>query len=153
MKNLIKPFEEVRKSHSYMIRIGWVLVFLISWVVYGMNDTHLFPTIPQVFNGLIDLWNEGLVVHVSSSLWLCLRAVLIAVVISLTVVYLSPIPLLKPIGNGISKFRYLPLTGVAFYITMLVTSGRTIQIWILVISSKNGVAPFSKRSRLPVMFS
>lgn len=133
MKKIFKPFEEISKSKRLLIGVGWLVLVLVSWVFYGMNDTHMFPTIPQVIDGFGGLWNEGLVVHVGSSLWLCLRAVLISIILSLSVVYLSPIPLLKPIANAISKFRYLPLTGIAFYITMLISSGRSIQIWILVI--------------------
>ena len=133
MKNILKPFENVTQTNRYIIGLGWLMLMLISWIVYGTNETHMFPTIPQVLEGFGDLWNEGLVTHVTSSLWLCLRAVLISIVISLSLVYLSPIPLLKPISTAISKFRYLPLTGIAFYITMLVSSGRSIQIWILVI--------------------
>lgn len=133
MKKIIKPFEELTKNKRLLIGLGWFVLILGSWLLYGLNDTHIFPTIPQVFDGFIGLWNEGLVVHVFSSLWLCLRAVLVSIIVSLSVVYLSPIPLLKPIANAISKFRYLPLTGIAFYITMLISSGRSIQIWILVI--------------------
>lgn len=87
----------------------------------------------QVSTGFSELWAEGLMTHVMSSLWLCARAVLTAVIISLIVVYLSPIPLIKPVAYMLSKFRYLPLTGIAFYITMIINDGRQIQVWILVI--------------------
>ena len=131
--SILKPFEPVTKKTSVMIVLGWLLMMFGVWGYYSLQDTHIFPSLGQVATGFKDLWGQGLVTHVFSSLWLCARAVIIAIVISLSFVYLSPIPLLKPIANFISKFRYLPLTGIAFYITLIVDKGRSIQIWVLVI--------------------
>jgi len=128
----IKPFEEVSKQNNLIIRLGWFMLLISIWVISAMGETHMFPTPNQVWTGLADLYNEGLVTHIFSSLALCGKAVLVSIVISLLLVYLSPIPLLNPIGNLLSKFRYLPLTGIAFYITVLVNDGRSIQVWILV---------------------
>jgi NitT/TauT family transport system permease protein len=33
----------------------------------------------------------------------------------------------------LSKLRYLPPTGIAFYVTIMVRNARTIQVWVLVI--------------------
>ena len=129
---LATPFEILTKKKRLLIGLGWLTLLIIIWALYGTGDTHMFPTLPQVWTGFTGLWNEGLMVHVVSSLWLCARAVILSIFIALSFVYLSPIPLVKPIANMISKFRYLPLTGIAFYITMLVSDGRSIQIWILV---------------------
>lgn len=133
MKKLIKPFETIHPTKNKLIVFGWVLLLFVFWGFYGTTETHMFPTISQVIDGFIGLWNEGLVTHIGRSLWLCGRAVMLSVAISLTLVYLSPIPLLRPLGAFISRFRYLPLTGIAFYITMLISSARTVQIWILVV--------------------
>ena len=130
---ILKPFEVVSKRTQLFIGLGWLALLIIFWTIYGLNgETHLFPTLPQVGTGLTELWNEGLMVHIVSSLWLCARAVVIAIIVALSFIYLSPIPLIKPIANLLSKFRYLPLTGIAFYITMLISDGRQVQIWILV---------------------
>lgn len=130
---LVKPFEEIKKINRTWIMLGWLVAIISFWGIQSMGETHLFPTPKQVFTGLSELYNEGLVVHIFSSLWLCAKAVMISIVISLTFCYLSPIPLLKPIAAALSKFRYLPLTGIAFYITILLNDARTIQVWILVI--------------------
>ena len=129
----LKPFEVVSKNSKLTIVFGWLGLLFGTWFLCGMGETHLFPTPKQVWVGFTGLYNEGLVIHVFSSLWLCARAVMIAIAISLSFVYLSPLPLVKPVSNMISKFRYLPLTGIAFYITILINDARTIQIWILVI--------------------
>ncbi len=130
---VIKPFENVTKRTRLLIGLGWLTLLFSMWGLYGMSETHMFPTMKQVSTGFSELWAEGLMTHVMSSLWLCARAVFTAILISLIIVYLSPIPLIKPVAYMLSKFRYLPLTGIAFYITMIINDGREIQVWILVI--------------------
>ena len=87
----------------------------------------------QVWEGMQSLYAEGLVVHVASSLGLCLQAAAISLIISLAIVYLSPLPAIRPIALFLSKLRYLPLTGITFYLTILVTNARSMQVWVLVV--------------------
>lgn len=129
---LLRPFENLSNLYKFVV-IGWLVVLFGFWGLNSFGTTHIFPTPSQVFHGLIDLYNNGLIVHIFSSIWLCTQSVLIAVSISLIFCYLSPIPLLKPIANFMSKFRYLPLTGISFYISILVKDARAIQIWVLVV--------------------
>lgn len=130
--NIFKPFENVSNKVKTMILTGWLLMISTLWIVCSFSETHMFPTPSQVFGGLAELYNEGLVVHIFSSLALCAQAVLIAIVISLTFAYLSTMPIISPISNVLSKFRYLPLTGISFYIAILLSDGRSIQVWVLV---------------------
>lgn len=134
MKKFITPFEKIATRQLTFVYVGWMAIIILFWVVSAsMGDTHLFPTPKQVFKGFAGLYNEGLVVHIASSLWLCLRAIFISILISLFISYLSPIPLLQFFSKAMSKLRYLPLTGITFYLAMLIDSGRTMQIWVLVI--------------------
>ena len=98
-----------------------------------MGERHLFPSPQQVMTGFSELYNEGLVVHVGSSLLLCLKAIVIAVIISLIFTYLSTIPIFNPIAGMLSKLRYLPLTGISFYLAILISDARTMQVWVLVV--------------------
>lgn len=133
MLKIFRPFEKVDKSTEYMIILFWLVVLMSFWASMGFGDTHVFPTIPQVAKGFVDLYNEGLIIHIGSSLWLCSQAVFISIIISLAFAYLSTTPAIKPLASFISKFRFLPLTGISFYITMIINDARSIQIWILVI--------------------
>lgn len=134
LKSLIKPFEELKQVNRITILIGWLILLFTFWIVSGLTSTtHIFPTLPQVLTGFKDLWFQGLMVHLMSSLSLCAHSVLIAVIVSLIVCYLSPLPLIKPIAKFISKLRYLPLTGISFYLSILISDARTLQVWVLVI--------------------
>ncbi|MCX6183386.1 MAG: hypothetical protein NT150_15855 [Bacteroidetes bacterium] len=134
MKKFFTPFEKLSTAQLAVINGSWVAALFLFWYIFGMaSDTHLFPTLGQVWEGFLGLYNEGLVVHVFSSVWLCLRAIFISIFISLFISYLSPIPLLQFVSKTVSKLRYLPLTGITFYLAMMINSGRTMQIWVLVI--------------------
>lgn len=133
MKRLFKPFEKLKGSSTTTILVSWLVILFTFWGLNSFGTTHMFPTPSQVFHGLQDLWREGLVVHIGSSLALCGQAVLISIIISLMFAYTSAIPFFKPVGTFISKLRYLPLTGIAFYLAIVVQDARNLQVWVLVV--------------------
>jgi NitT/TauT family transport system permease protein len=130
--NIFKPFESVNGKTKTLILAGWLTLIAAIWIIFSFRETHMFPTPSQVFGGMAELYKEGLMVHIFSSLALCAQSVLIAIIISLSFAYLSTLPIISPISNVLSKFRYLPLTGISFYIAILLSDGRAIQVWVLV---------------------
>lgn len=133
IKNWVRPFETLPKNEYLIIRVAWLLLIILYWFVATSGEKRLFPGPDQVWQGFTALYNEGLVVHVASSLWLCLQATVISIIFSLIVAYSFPVPLLRPLSTSLSRLRYLPLTGITFYLTILVTNARTMQVWVLVI--------------------
>jgi ABC-type nitrate/sulfonate/bicarbonate transport system permease component len=131
IKKWFRPFETVNQRQGMFIGGIWLVLVLGYWFVASAGTKHLFPTPGQVWDGFSSLYREGLVVHVVSSLGLCLQATLLSIIISLVIVYLSPLPALKPIATIFSKLRYLPLTGITFYLAILVKDARTMQISVL----------------------
>lgn len=132
-KSWVRPFESLGKRDSLAITFIWIFLVAVYWFVATAGVKKLFPSPDQVWHGFVALYNEGLVVHIASSLWLCLQATVISIVFSLIIAYAYPIPLLRPLSKTMSQLRYLPLTGITFYLTILVTNARTMQIWVLVI--------------------
>jgi ABC-type nitrate/sulfonate/bicarbonate transport system permease component len=133
LKKWFRPFEKIDFKQKMTIIGIWIALVLGYWFYASLGSKHLFPTPAQVWEGMQSLYNEGLVVHIGSSLGLCLQAAIISLLISLTIVYLSPLPALKPVAVFFSRLRYLPLTGITFYLTMLVSGARTMQVWVLVV--------------------
>lgn len=133
LKKILRPFEDVSNKVSLSISLFWIVIVALFWILTSLGETHLFPSPQQVMTGFADLYQQGLVVHVFKSLGLCLTAIVLAVTISLMLTYLSSIPLLKPIATAISKLRYLPLTGISFYLAILISNARTMQVWVLVV--------------------
>ncbi len=133
IKKWFRPFEQVGKSQRTIIVAIWIILVLIYWFAVSAGTKHLFPTPPQVWDGFQSLYAEGLVVHLASSLGLFFKAILLSTIVSLIIVYLSPLPALRPIAIALSRFRYLPLTGITFYLAILVSDARTMQVSVLFI--------------------
>lgn len=133
MMKLIKPFEKFSKSTKTLILLGWVILILLIWFLGTMGEKHLFPSPGQVLKGFSELYNEGLIVHIFNSLKLCFISITLAVILSMVFAYAFPIPLIKPISEFVTKLRFLPFTGLSFYITMIIHEARNMQIWIMVI--------------------
>lgn len=131
--NILIPFTNISKIQRSIILSSWIVFILLLWFVGTLGEEHIFPTPGSVFQGLSELFQEGLVVHVFNSLSLCFLSILLAVIVSLVFAYSWSIPLLKPVSELITKFRFLPFTGLSFFITMVVHEARNMQIWILVI--------------------
>jgi ABC-type nitrate/sulfonate/bicarbonate transport system permease component len=133
MIKFFKPFEELNDNKKTSIQAMWLICIGLFWGICSLGSVHLFPTPSQVLTGFVDLWNGGLVVHIASSLSLCAQAVFLSVLISLIFAYASTIPFLKSGGTFVSKLRFLPLTGIAFYVAILINDARLIQVWVLVV--------------------
>lgn len=133
IKKWFRPFETVNGNQRLLIAGIWVIFLVGFWIISSTGSKHLFPTPSQVWEGFLSLYNEGLVVHIVSSLALCLQAAGLSIIVSLILVYISPLPALKPIAVALSKIRYLPLTGITFYLAILVSNARTMQISVLFI--------------------
>src|SRR5688572_6972615 len=133
IKKWFRPFEVVSRSQSLLIILIWVILVILYWIVSSSGTKHLFPTPGQVWDGFQSLYAEGLIVHIVSSLTLFLKAILLSIVVSLTIIYLSPLPALKPLAVILSRFRYLPLTGITFYLAILVSDARAMQVSVLFI--------------------
>ena len=133
IKSWFRPFEKISSKHSALISSIWIVLLISFWFIATSGDKKLFPPPDLAWQGFKDLYNEGLIMHILSSLWLCLQATVISIFFSLGFAYLSPIPIFKPVVGMLSRMRYLPLTGITFYLAMVVSDARSMQIWVLVI--------------------
>ncbi len=135
LKKLFTPFETLKAPHNIALIAFWLFAVIGIWYVGTTGQKHLLPTPKAVLSGLGEEYQEGLVVHILSSLSLCAQATFWALLISLPLAYLSTLPFFKPFVEGVSKFRYLPLTGITFYLATspLISSGRAMQVGVLVI--------------------
>ena len=127
------PFETTTKIQRTIILVSWVVLLFALWFLASSGTKHLFPTPSQVLTGFSELYKEGLVVHIFQSLKLCFLSIFLATIIALLFAYSWPIPLMKPVAEFVTKFRFLPFTGLSFYITLMVHEARNMQVWILVI--------------------
>jgi ABC-type nitrate/sulfonate/bicarbonate transport system permease component len=128
-----KPFEKLKGRETTIIGLIWLAMLLGYWFISALGDTHTFPTPAMVWEGFKNLYSEGLVTHIVTSLGLFTMAAAISLVVSLVIAYLSPIPFLKPIAGFISKIRFLPLAGITYYLSVSVKNARNMQVTVLVV--------------------
>lgn len=114
MKDLWIPFEKTNKT--WLINSVYVFGILLTWILYSNREIHTFPSIYQVKDAFIYLYNKGLIRELFTSILLCLKSLGIGLLISCIFVYLSPINILKPLSQICSLFRFLPLVGFSYYI-------------------------------------
>lgn len=133
LSNFFKPFEKSISSVNNISLLFWVFFIILIWIISSIGQKQLFPSPNLVIIGFQGLFNEGLVEHIFNSLKLCFLSIFLSIIISLVFAYIWPIPFLKPISEFVTKLRFLPFTGLSFYITLLIQEARNMQIWIMVI--------------------
>jgi NitT/TauT family transport system permease protein len=87
-----------------------VIINVLGFSIFYRYNAS-FPTPIQVLTGLVDVWNDGLIMHLFNSLSLCFQAILFHYYIY--GICLTTISFTKSLGTFLSKLRYLP-TGIAF---------------------------------------
>jgi NitT/TauT family transport system permease protein len=128
--NLFRP--NTRNSRSTIaimvaLQVAVLLALWITspfkWLPTPMDIWAALGRLIQQQNLLYELWN---------STWLCLKAMGIAILISLLISYLTVIPFFRPVGFLISKFRFWSLVGLSFVFTLLTSGGHELKVSLLV---------------------
>jgi len=126
------PFEKISKQQRTVIMIFWIGIIFASWMKASVySDVKIIPSPLMVLSAFRDLYYEGLIKQFAISITLCFQSIGYALVISLIIAYLSPLPLIKPLAQAISKLRYVPMIGITYYLTLAVGGGRPMQVTIL----------------------
>lgn len=110
----------------------YILVGLLWWTFF-VPEASLLPALPDVLKAWGQLWKSGLFVHIGATLNLMGWAILISLVVSTIFAYSTPIPILRPLGILLTKFRFNPIQGFTLFLTVATGGGRTLQIVLLVI--------------------
>jgi NitT/TauT family transport system permease protein len=107
----------------------WVLVGLLLWVGSPFES---LPTPGEVYAALGELWwHEGLGPELFSTIGLILHALLLTVLISMVLAYLTVIAFFRPLVLGLSKLRFLGLTGLVFPFTLITGGGYPLKVALL----------------------
>lgn len=107
-----------------------IILVLLFWC------TATSELIPRPL-GILSAWknmaaNGGLVQDLYASTKLCFHAILISVVASAVMSYLTVLPFFAPSGFVMRKLRFLPMAGLSFVFTLMSTSGYDLKVKLLV---------------------
>src|SRR5690348_4830439 len=102
----------------------WIAIALLVWF------TMPFATLPspgEVWHSLGDLWSEqGMSQDLFTTLKLLFHALFLTIVISLALSYATVLPFARPLVEGVSKLRFLGLTGLVIPFTLITGGGYTL---------------------------
>jgi len=107
-----------------------VAVLLLLWLLYPLQ---LFPRLGEVLASFRQLvTTQGLLQDLWASLTTALAALGIATVLALLISYLTALPFFRPLAYAASKMRYLTLTGLTFFMALLLSSGHQVKLSVLI---------------------
>ena len=147
IKNLFYPNAKVPHS-QYWLMVGFqVIVALALWM---FSKSELLPNPIEILNALKRLATEDtLIQELLTSTFLSLKAMLIAIVISLLISYATVIPFFRPFGFLVSKGRFLTLVGLSFVFTLMTSNGHQLKVSLLVF----GITVFFVTSMVNIIHS
>lgn len=148
MNDLAKIFEPLRilsKRNMLILIIVQAVLALLAWQLSGGG---LIPTPTKVVAAIGRIFSApDFIDNLFGSLGLTVKGMLISIIITLVVSYLSLIPFFQPLARFIIKCRYLTLTGLTFFFILLTQNGGQLKLSLLIF----GIVPFFVTSLLSVI--
>ena len=128
--DLFRPNKSIGKR-SWVVMITLQVVLAIG--LWFALSSVLLPTPIEILAALKRLTTEDtLIQELFTSMWLSIKSMLIAVVISLLISYATVMPFFRPFAFLVSKFRFLTLVGLSFVFTLLTHSGHQLKVSLMV---------------------
>jgi ABC-type nitrate/sulfonate/bicarbonate transport system permease component len=130
MQPLFTPNAHPRRATFAALIAGQLLLLLAIWLFYPLQ---IFPRLGEVLGALGSLiTSQGLVQELWASLTTAWQALGIATVLALLISYLTALPFFRPLAFAASKLRYLTLTGLTFFMALMLSSGYQVKLMVLV---------------------
>jgi len=127
--DVFKPNQHISKATMTSIVVFQICLALLIWII---NPIAVIPKPMEVVSSFMSLWSEGLAYEIKTSLFLCIKAMLLTSVISLLISYLTVVPFFRPIAAFVSKGRYLGLVGLTFVFQLLTPNQNDLKLALLV---------------------
>jgi NitT/TauT family transport system permease protein len=109
--------------------LGWAAAALAVWAA---SPAATLPSPREVLSALSSLWWEGgLGPELFVTLELILAAVGLSVLLSLALAWGSVVPAVRPLAAGVSKLRFLGVTGLVFPFTLATGGGFPLKVVLL----------------------
>lgn len=126
----LRPNQVISRRAFRTMVVGQVFLFLLAW--YAMPD--VIPKPGEVLASLRDLFSNGLIADLYTSVVLYLEAVALATALSLGLAYASTIPFFRPAADMWSNLRFLGLVGLPFLFTLYLSGAHELKLALLTFS-------------------
>lgn len=126
---LIKPFVTPNEQPSKTVPLIFAIsVFFLGWQV--LRPT-IFPSPLEVVLAIPNLWSDGIWTEMLSSLEVNLEALVLSALIGLPIAYLSRVPLIRPLAQGLSKLRFVGSAVFFLPLMLVLNSGHEVKVALL----------------------
>lgn len=132
MVSAVVPFDAKRipRAHTLAFAAAWIVLAVVAW---ALAPVRTLPGPSEVLGALSRLWWEGgLGPELFQTVRLIAEATLVSAALSLGVAWSVTVPALRPLVRGLSKLRFLGLTGLVFPFTLAFGGGHGLKVALLV---------------------
>ena len=120
-----QPNQRVSRGQARLLGAGWLLTFALAW---ALSRFEVLPTPLEVVCALPELWRQGLLAHLASSLYSSLAALAWAAGLGMLLAYASVLPLVRPLTELLSKLRFLGFAGIGVAFTLWLHGGHALKV-------------------------
>lgn len=125
----IAPNRATSRSLLRAMTAAWLALLLLAW---GGSASGVLPAPREVLHSLRSLlFEQGLLGHLSSSLYSSLLALAWASVLSALICYSAVLPALRPLSLLIGNLRFWGFAGVSVAFTLWFHGGRDLKVALL----------------------
>jgi NitT/TauT family transport system permease protein len=105
---------------------------ILALAIWFLAKSPLLPSPVEILAAAQRLITQDtLLQELFTSLWLSVKSMAIAIVISLIISYATVMPFFRPLAFLVSKFRFLTLVGLSFVFTMMTSSGHGLKVSLM----------------------
>lgn len=127
---IITPNKSVNSQTYLTIILVWIVGTFLLWI---FNSGKFMPSPLGILVAIKSLIvTNDLFTHLTISTWLCIKAILYSVGISLFIAVLSVLPVFRPFTSIIGKARFLSTVGLTFIFANLTADTNSMKISLLV---------------------
>lgn len=120
-----QPNQRISRGQARLLGAGWLVTFAAAW---ALSRFEVLPTPVEVARALPELWQQGLLAHLASSLYSNLAALAWAAGLGMLLAYGSVLPLLRPLTELLSKLRFLGFAGIGVAFTLWLHGGHALKV-------------------------
>lgn len=144
-ESMFAPNRVVSPPTAIRIMIaGQIAIFIVWWT---FATPAVIPKPVEVLNAFGDLWSEGLVGDLYTSLLLYMQALAISTALSLLIAYSSALAFFRPASELWAKLRFLGIVGLPFLLTLYLRGAHQLKLALLTFS----ISVFMVTSMLDVL--
>lgn len=129
LRAIFWPNRTIDRATSLALVGVWAGLALLVW---ALSPWESLPGPVEVYKALGSLWWEhGMGPELFTTLRLILHALLLTVLISMALSYLTVVAFFRPLVEAVSKLRFLGLTGLVVPFTLMTGGGYELKVLML----------------------